>query len=450
MRRTGAAAHAGRSASGLIRPITRPKDTVTEQMDHRDRDDRESLPPRTAAGIADSAPTAPSPAAARGRVPALDVLRGIAILGTLASNIWIFTAAIGSASAEQTGLLHAISSWVPNGKFLGLLTIMFGIGLEIQRQSARRAGKRWPGKYPWRALLLFVDGVLNYILVVQFDVLRAYAVVGVLVAFLLLTSEKIQWWLIGAFLTAHFAVLTLPGLLVGNSGSEDATVEAGGFDELKGRLPDGSNARPMDFGQSWWDSVVFNVKNLGFGFGFDSEFFTILLMGTALFLLGAKLYRIGIFTESRRRLRLWLIAIGFGIALPLDYILGMTSVLLVPGLHGLSRYGTAFVVALGILALVAEYVDRRGQIGVPGRLMSYVGQMALSCYLLQNILGVIAQRMIFNQPVFQNVDPTLGTYAAFLLIAAILIVFSWAWLQRFSRGPFELVWNWTYRKLARE
>lgn len=81
------------------------------------------------------------------RLPALDVLRGIAILGTLASNIWIFTSVIGlSAGARPTesgtSLLADVSSWLPNGKFLGLLTIMFGIGLEIQRQAAVRAGKK--------------------------------------------------------------------------------------------------------------------------------------------------------------------------------------------------------------------------------------------------------------------------------------------------------------------
>lgn len=98
---------------------------------------------------------------------------------------------MAETEASEPGWLWRFSMWLPNGKFLGLLTIMFGIGLEIQRQSALRAGRKWPDKYPVRALLLFADGVLNYIFVVQFDVLRAYAVVGVLVAFLLLTSERV-------------------------------------------------------------------------------------------------------------------------------------------------------------------------------------------------------------------------------------------------------------------
>jgi uncharacterized protein len=65
-----------------------------------------------------------------------------------------------------------------NGKFLGMLTLMFGVGLELQRRSARRRGRPWPGRYPWRASLLFLDGLLHYLLVVEFDILMGYAVTG--------------------------------------------------------------------------------------------------------------------------------------------------------------------------------------------------------------------------------------------------------------------------------
>lgn len=385
------------------------------------------------------------------RILALDVLRGIAILGTLASNIWLFTSGFTPGAAggggfgiptgqEASDWLGTFSSWLPNGKFLGLLTIMFGIGLEIQRQAALRAGKRWPGKYPWRALLLFLDGVLNYVFVVQFDVLRAYAVVGLLVAFLLLTSEKVQWGLIGAFLTVHFGWMTWQA--VDGAGRDPSTVR----EALVERLP--SAADPGN-APSYWDSVVENITAPGRGFGLGSEFFTILLLGGGLFLIGAKLYRHGIFTDAQRRLRWWLIAIGFGVALPLDYLLSQTGVF--PSeLGGFARYGTAAVVALGILALVGEFYRRRSKIGLPGRLLSCVGRMALSCYLLQNILGVLAQHTVLRLPVFQQIGNTLTTYIAFTLISAMLVVFSWIWLRRFSRGPFELAWNWGYRKLARE
>src|SRR5690606_23738565 len=86
------------------------------------------------------------------RIPSLDVLRGIAILGTLATNIWIFThpegfvgLLNGGYGADGTlGWVERIVQQVPQGKFLGLLTLMFGIGLAIQHESAQRAARPWP------------------------------------------------------------------------------------------------------------------------------------------------------------------------------------------------------------------------------------------------------------------------------------------------------------------
>ncbi|MCB8043599.1 hypothetical protein JM654_03665 [Microbacterium oxydans] len=92
-----------------------------------------------------SRPPSATPAAPTSsrRIASLDVIRGVAIIGTLASNIWLFRAFFGERVIDiwWDDLLSAAS----NGKFLGLLTIMFGIGLEIQRQAALRRESRWPG-----------------------------------------------------------------------------------------------------------------------------------------------------------------------------------------------------------------------------------------------------------------------------------------------------------------
>lgn len=99
----------------------------------------------------------------------------MAIIGTLTSNIWLFRAFFGERVIDiwWDDLLSAAS----NGKSLGLL-------------------------------LLY--GVLNYIFVVQFDVLRAYAILGFVVAFVLLLPEKRQWIFIGVALTAHITLMLMP------------------------------------------------------------------------------------------------------------------------------------------------------------------------------------------------------------------------------------------------
>jgi uncharacterized protein len=130
-----------------------------------------------------AAATRPEPSeVTQQRIGVLDVARGIAILGTLATNIWIFTdpgGIIGYLERPLTSLtggleqtVQTITRQLANGKFLGMLTLMFGVGLELQRRSARRRGRPWPGRYPWRASLLFLDGLLHYLLVVEFDILN--------------------------------------------------------------------------------------------------------------------------------------------------------------------------------------------------------------------------------------------------------------------------------------
>ena len=147
----------------------------------------------------------------------MDVLRGIAILGTLATNIGIFTSVITDQTVVprwlDLGLSTAIGL-VTDGKWIGLLTIMFGIGLEIQRQSAVRRGDPWLGTYPWRAILLILDGLLNYIFIFEFDVLMGYGLTGLVMCAVFATTPRAQKWFMAIGLVVHVAYLThLSGLL---------------------------------------------------------------------------------------------------------------------------------------------------------------------------------------------------------------------------------------------
>ncbi|MEI2819075.1 MAG: hypothetical protein V9E81_02210 [Marmoricola sp.] len=92
-------------------------------------------------------PVASIPRAPSSRIVSLDVLRGIAILGTLMTNIGIFLVkASESGSNGFDRFLETFIGLTTDGKYIGLLTIMFGIGLEIQRQSALKKGETWLGQ----------------------------------------------------------------------------------------------------------------------------------------------------------------------------------------------------------------------------------------------------------------------------------------------------------------
>lgn len=379
----------------------------------------------------------PAPRTPSDRYASLDVLRGIAILGTFATNVWIFTnlyglpgyiTGAGRDELDAVSLLaEAFLQQLSQGKFLGLLTIMFGIGLELQRRSARRHGRRWPGRYPWRAALLFVDGILHFFLIAEFDVLMGYAVTGVVVAYLLATSERAQRWTMAAACAVHLLLLTSITL---------AMLAAGPAVPLR------LDPNPYASG-TWWDLVQFRFENLVL-FRIESVF--ILPLCIALFLLGTRLARAGVLGPAGRGLRRRLLILGC-VALPVDAILPFV---LGPAGVVLSRYGTAPLIALAILALVVNVLERRPRPGFLRRQVAAVGQMALSCYVLQNLLASVlcygwGFGLTARTPEADRVGLTIVVY---LVVVVLIVCFARVWERWFGRGPLERLLSRGYRALA--
>ncbi|MVU83707.1 DUF418 domain-containing protein [Nocardia sp. ET3-3] len=373
-----------------------------------------------------------------GRLPALDVLRGIAILGTLGTNIWIFTNAEGllgyiTRSDEPHGMwlwTERLLQQLAQGKFLGLLTIMFGIGLAIQQRSAVRGGRAWPGGYPVRAGLLLLDGLVNFFFVAEFDVLMGYALTGLVVAFILATSQRAQRrWLIAAA-SIHLTMLSLIAVAITVAPDSDS----GGHQPL--------DPNPYADG-SFWDLVAFRWDHILL---FRLEPVFIFPMSIALFLLGARLFRAGIFEVEGARIRKRLMVIGLAIAAPLDLVLGMAG----GDLILLTRYGTAPVVSLGLLALVAEVYAHRPGPGWVGRRFGEVGRMALSCYILQNLVaGLLCYGWGLGLAGLVSANSRVPfTVGIYVLVCPLMLMFAHFWLRRVDRGPVEWLWNRSYRALT--
>lgn len=373
------------------------------------------------------------------RYVSLDVMRGIAILGTLGTNIWIFTNPEGFIGyVSGVGRAEGVWRWVEavlqqlcQGKFLGLLTVMFGIGLAIQQHSAQRRGDSWPGAYPVRAGLLFVDGVVNFLLFTEFDVLTGYAVTGLIVAFVLATSARSQRIWLSAAVLVHVAILmVIVGAVVASPPPED-------------NPPVQQQPNPYAEG-SFWDLVVFRVDHL---LVFRAETILILPVAIAMFIAGAMVFRAGVLAPEGAELRRRLMIVGFIVALPIDLIVGLFW-----GSAGMlvGRYLTAAIIAFGVLAAVAQFYVAGRVPGIVGRALGTVGRMALSCYVLQNALAGalcygwglgLAQRMGPGTVV----PGTIGVYA---LVVAVLVLFSKLWLSRWERGPLEMLWQASYQRLT--
>lgn len=365
------------------------------------------------------------------RIDVLDVLRGVAIMGTLGTNIWIFTSPAGPEglldALGQTGTVETFLRFLANGKFLALLTLLFGVGLELQYRSAARRRAPWPGWYLWRAGLLFLEGLIHYVLIFEFDVLMGYALTSIIVAYLIGRSDRaVRAWMItvGSVFAVLVGLVTL-ALAYGRAGM----------------APPAAAPSTLFSEGSYLDQVAARIELIGF---YRIEAVFIVPMGIVLFLLGSRLMRAGVFEESGRgaALRRKLMVIGFGVGAPLNLLTsfaGETWFLV-------DRYLLPPLVALGLLALVTTLVHRMA--GAPGLLrrgLTNVGRTALSCYVFQNLaaaalcygwgLGLAAR--------FDGLRPW-WVIAAWAGVCALFMTLSTLWLRRFERGPLELVWQWAY------
>ncbi|MCP1387639.1 DUF418 domain-containing protein [Corynebacterium sp. TA-R-1] len=406
------------------------------------------------------------------RIVALDVARGLAILGTLATNIWIFAtwnldssvleaaldpnytvageiadvAAHGSGLELADALFSGLSYLITDGKFLGLLTIMFGIGLEIQRQSALKRGERWPGRYYWRAAILVGEGLLNYIFIFEFDVLMGYGLTALAVAPILARSEKVQkvWMWIGLSLhTIIMALISLSALWVANWAGEEWQEAQIAADDAA--AADGGLALYTDT-SNYFDMVRTRLADFVNG---RFEIPIMVLMGLGVFILAARLYRAGLFQPAMAALRRKVMLVGLGVGLPLDWGLRLFAS---GAAAAFTRYVSSTVVAFGVLALIAAYyVKRDNRLGAVGSALAALGRMALTCYLLQNILasivfydfGLGAARVTAGE------WQTLWVTLIYLALCGVLIGLSLLWLRFFPRGPVELAMHWAYEAPGR-
>ncbi|MFI5667806.1 DUF418 domain-containing protein [Streptomyces sp. NPDC051704] len=381
--------------------------------------------------------TLAAPGVTATRLPLLDVLRGAAILGTLMTNVWIF-ASPGSEWGVLNGGLDApdpltdptaaniaetVFRFLADGKFLSLLTILFGVGLAIQYDSAARRGEPWPGRYPRRAAFLFLEGTLHFVLIFAWDVLMGYAVTALLVARLLARSEKVRrvaLWTAGGLHLALIGLVTLGDLAKADSGPKP---------------PDPAATRLYAHG-GYLDQVSFRLDH-ALALRIEPVFTFGLLV--CLFLLGVRLHRAGAFAAGAEghRIRVRMAAWGLGTGLPL----GAAAALGGHDFFVLGRYGIAPLIAVGYIGLIGCALDR---FRVPGAgALGSVGRTALSCYVGQNLLctllcyGIglgLADRLGGSGPWW-----VMGLWAG---VSLVLAAASRLWLRRFERGPLEAVQHW--------
>lgn len=383
----------------------------------------------------------------RDRLEHLDLLRGVAILGILLVNIQSF--ALPIAEFYQPGLILEFSGsdrWVQalvkifaEWKFLALLSLMFGAGIWLF--SARLEARGAPaGKLHYRRcrwLLLF--GLLHAYLFWYGDILFTYAVCAMLAWPLRHKSIKTQLVLAsaGLLICALLYWLTLEGLYR-DLGQEQI------FAAMPEFSPEGARQQIEQMRAGWLQQMPLRAE-----WAFTSQF-EILFFGfrvVALMLLGMVLMRTGWLNPAASIPTIWPWAcfiLGLASAV-FGYLQSQASENLAAKLMVDFHYPYWSSILLALAYARGFVLWCRSNVGQAlQRRLTAVGRTALSCYLLQTLIGT---SLFYGHG--------LGLYAQLdrtqllFIVLAIWVLLLWLaplWLRHFYYGPVEWLWRGlTYR-----
>ncbi|MCX7043716.1 MAG: DUF418 domain-containing protein [Gammaproteobacteria bacterium] len=176
-----------------------------------------------------------APITVRERIEALDVIRGIALIGIFLMNVEWFTRPIAElgtgVDVTQTGLSYAASWFIytfVQGKFWTMFSLLFGMGFAVMLTRSEDNQRAFVTPYLRRIVGLFLFGSAHFVMLWTGDILHNYAVTALALLLIVtrgwkawfaillsvaatgLASGSDSWWTTGAFL----AIAALAGVMV--------------------------------------------------------------------------------------------------------------------------------------------------------------------------------------------------------------------------------------------
>jgi len=131
----------------------------------------------------------------RSRIIILDILRGFALYGIIlahAGSVYLYE--LGIKSSHLNGIdvdLKKILEVLIERKFYLIFSFLFGLSFFIQLENTHHRQQSFVFKYLWRLFILFLIGLIHSLLY-PFDILRVYALTGILLLPIKnLTSNKL-------------------------------------------------------------------------------------------------------------------------------------------------------------------------------------------------------------------------------------------------------------------
>ena len=363
------------------------------------------------------------PVADSSRITSLDLVRGVAVLGILLMNVVSFKYGQVpywniSAGGSETWLDWAVAiigEIFVDQKFMGLFSLLFGAGvmLFIDRASQRERHPVWLNL--WRNCLLLGIGVLHFQLW-DGDVLMLYAVASAFLLSLRRLPARALIILGAAIFLSPIATDLLAQFVADTQDSDLAGI---------------------------WKAPGAEIRDpvgLFLLFGYFAR-------GVGMILVGAGLYRLG-FIQGNCSLRTYrlIAALGLSVGLTLAafgvaYVAWNDFSREVAFVGNIPNNLATIPVTLGYMSLIVLW-NKRSHNWLKARL-SAVGRMALTNYLTQSFLGVLAMTIALA-------DVNIGRSGLLIFVGGVWVAQLWwsrAWLNRFRFGPAEWLWRVaTYRR----
>jgi uncharacterized protein len=384
------------------------------------------------------------------RLPVLDIVRGVALLGILVMNIPAFGHSL-FASVEATEIWHApldriaalLREALFAGKFNSMFSLLFGIGFTLQfgrLQASRPADAN--RIYLRRLAVLLALGLLHAGLLWSGDVLLVYALLGLALLLLRRMPDRALWLLIAMCLLYPAASTLLRPVLLSPADEAVALFE---YQQLEA-------SNNVAFAQgSFTEAARETLRIFHWAFGtlmgrwsyasFYAQMAGALLIGVWI---GRRhwVQRIDALQPQLRLLQraVLAVAIGTGLAQLAVHADGPPAV--VARAEGLA----VLLQTVGRCALMLFYVTTLARLaGRPGAQrflapFAAAGRMPLSNYLLQTALGTF----IFygwGLGLWGRLGPAAEVVLAFALFLLVQLPLSVWWQRHWRYGPLEWAWR---------
>lgn len=434
-----------------------------------------TLTPTALPGPPEPEPAAPpvGPVAAAERIVALDVVRGLAVLGILVMNIVEFglplraytdpVVAGGTTGADRWTWF--VQEALFDGRMRALFSMLFGAGLVLIADRMERSGRgRDQADLLLRRCLWLVPFGLVHRFALQWtgDILYQYGLFGVLAVAFRRLRPRAQIVTGLLFLTAfvpiegwrHHQLATMreqaataqQRSAAGEEVSAELQTAQKTWERLSKRPDPADNQAELAAMRGDYPTVFWHRWNYHHTFQSAYVYYHFVFDVLGMLLIGMGLCRTGFFTAGLRPRVYWLCLVGGLGAAGASFALAAAKAAgdfdpTAIGLrfwHGATYPYLRLLGALGWAAALLLLV-RAGALRIVTAPLAHVGRMAFSNYVLQTVCCTL---FFFGYGLGKYGELSRAELMlVWAAVSGVQIAFSLAWLRWFRYGPLEWAWR---------